>query len=64
VSKAFGWRDLLVDSHRPGSQFWIAIQKVKSVFFLGRNTMFYSYYTVEGLVARGKPLYEGYPFLF
>ncbi|XP_071677232.1 uncharacterized protein [Lolium perenne] len=28
-------RDLLVDSHHSGSQFWNAIQKIKSVFRLG-----------------------------
>jgi hypothetical protein len=28
-------KDLLVDSHRNGSQFWNAIQKVKVVFCLG-----------------------------
>jgi mannosylglycoprotein endo-beta-mannosidase len=28
-------RDLLVDSHQSGSQFWNAIQKIKSVFRLG-----------------------------
>ncbi|XP_051229743.1 uncharacterized protein [Lolium perenne] len=28
-------KDLLVDSHRPGSQFWNSIQKVKSMFSQG-----------------------------
>jgi hypothetical protein len=28
-------KDLLVDSHQAGSQFWNAIQKIKSVFRLG-----------------------------
>jgi hypothetical protein len=35
-------RDLLVDSHQSGSQFWNAIQKIKSVFRLGARHQVHS----------------------
>nr|XP_051201760.1 uncharacterized protein LOC127315299 [Lolium perenne] len=34
-AKYLGERDLLADKHRPGSQFWNAIQKIKHVFGMG-----------------------------
>ncbi|KAK1607529.1 hypothetical protein QYE76_031202 [Lolium multiflorum] len=34
-AKYLGERDLLADKHRPGSQFWNAIQKIKHVFGTG-----------------------------
>ena len=34
-SKYLRHRDLLVDSHAPGSQFWNSLQKVKDLIRLG-----------------------------
>ncbi|XP_071679612.1 uncharacterized mitochondrial protein AtMg00310-like [Lolium perenne] len=60
-------KDLLVDSHRPGSQFWNSIQKVKSAFSQGakhqvrngESTRFW----VDWWQGQG-PLKDHYPTLF
>jgi hypothetical protein len=39
-AKYLGERDLLADKHRPGLQFWNAIQKIKQVFGMGPDMLF------------------------